>query len=390
MGGGRARAGRAAWSGASEPRPPLRERAAATGAGREGLPSVRLQRAVPIIRSRVAWRRVAACQRQRHPRSPDDGLDSFMPRILATRALSNRSTARPPDGSPSPRTLLLAGLALLLLLPNAATAQAESPAAAASSPQADDAASQAAPAETPRAEWSGALGVNLSYRPEYDGGSRHAVVARPAIYLRYGRFSLSSGASFAARRTDDVVRGLGVDLVRGTRTRISLALRHDSGRQEDESGALRGLGDVKATVRARVSARRQLDERWRVAASWTVDAFGRGGGSFADLQLIRDWALTPQTVASAAAAVTVGGRRYMRSYYGVNEAQAAASGYPVYEPGLGLRDVSLSGSVRTDLGEDWTLLVGGGLSRLLGPARASPLTTRVESWGLNAGLARRF
>jgi outer membrane scaffolding protein for murein synthesis (MipA/OmpV family) len=248
----------------------------------------------------------------------------------------------------------------------------------------------AAQAAAPQAEWSGALGLNLSYRPEYDGGSRHAVVARPAIYLRYGRFSLSSGASFAARRTDDVVRGLGVDLVRGTRTRISLALRHDSGRQEGDSDALRGLGDVNATVRARVSARRQLDERWRVAASWNVDAFGRGGGSFADAQLTRDWPLSPQTVASAAVGVTVGGRRYMRSYYGVNEVQSAASGYPVYQPRLGLRDASLSASVRTDLGDDWTLLVGGGLSRLLGPAADSPLTTRRDSWGLNAGLARRF
>jgi outer membrane scaffolding protein for murein synthesis (MipA/OmpV family) len=147
---------------------------------------------------------------------------------------------------------------------------------------------------------------------------------------------------------------------------------------------------VKATVRARVSARRQLDERWRVAASWNVDAFGRGGGSFADAQLIRDWPLSPQTVASAAVGVTVGGRRYMRSYYGVNEMQSAASGYPVYQPRLGLRDATLSASVRTDLGDDWTLLVGGGLSRLLGPAADSPLTTRRDSWGLNAGLARRF
>lgn len=247
------------------------------------------------------------------------------------------------------------------------------------------------PPEAPAtATWSGALGLNLSYRPEYDGASRSTIVARPALYLRYGRFSLSSGASFAARRTDDVVRGLGIDLVRGTRTRISLALRHDAGRQEEDSGALRGLGDVKATIRGRVSVRRQLDARWRVAASWNVDAFGRGGGSFADAQLVRDWPLTPQTVASAALGVTVGGRRYMRSYYGVDEAQSAASGYPVYQPRLGLRDATLSGSVRTDLDDDWTLLVGGGLTRLLGPAAASPLTQRKDSWGLNAGLARRF
>lgn len=357
---------------------------------------------MPIIRSHVAWRRVAACQRQRHPRSPDDGLDKFMPRILATSD-HRPAAAAGPQTAWACAVLLIAVSASALADPPPLPAEAGAsgaggpapPATAdASTPPAEPAAAPsteaaAEPAE-PRSTWSGALGMNLSYRPEYDGGSRHSVVARPAIYLRYGRFSLSSGASFAARRTDDVVRGLGVDLVRGTRTRISLALRHDSGRQEDESGALRGLGDVKATVRARVSARRQLDDRWRVAASWNVDAFGRGGGSFADLQLNRDWALTPQTVASAAAAVTVGGRRYMRSYYGVNEAQAAASGYPVYEPGMGLRDVSLSGSVRTDLGEDWTLLVGGGVSQLLGPARASPLTTREVSWGLNAGLARRF
>ena len=311
-------------------------------------------------------------------------------------AASNQSSAAvssPAAASTLPLTDVQRWPALTPALPaDAAAATGAATEAATADETATRAAAEpaVAPATPPRATWSGALGINLSYRPEYDGASRHAVVARPAIYLRYGRFSLSSGASFAARRTDDVVRGLGVDLVRGTRTRISLALRHDSGRQEDESGALRGLGDVEPTIRGRVSVRRQLDARWRVAASWNVDAFGRGGGSFADLQLIRDWALTPQTVASAAAAVTVGGRRYMRSYYGVNAAQSAASGYPVYEPGLGLRDTTLGASVRTDLDDDWTLLVGGGFTWLLGPAKASPLSTRSESWGLNAGLARRF
>lgn len=238
--------------------------------------------------------------------------------------------------------------------------------------------------------WAGAIGLNLAYRPEYDGGARHQIKPTPALYLRYGRFSFSSGASYAIRSTDESVRGLGIDLVRGTRTRIGLSLRYDSGRRESSSEDLKGMGDVKPTLRLRIGATRQLDENWGVRASWTIDAFGRGGGNFGDMAASWSHAIAPRTIFSASTTLTLGGDRYLQSYYGVTPEQSAASGYPVYEPQFGLRDVSVGVGIRTDLGEHWSTIAGVGVSRLLGPAAASPLTRERNSWGANVGLAWRF
>ena len=61
-------------------------------------------------------------------------------------------------------------------------------------------------------QWEGAVGLTMGYGPAYVGSDDYNIGLKPALYLRYGRFSLSSGAGFATRRADQVLRGLGADL----------------------------------------------------------------------------------------------------------------------------------------------------------------------------------
>lgn len=254
-------------------------------------------------------------------------------------------------------------------------------------------AAAAAPAtELPAAEtvWEGAVGANFSFRPEYAGASARVAKVSPALFLRYGRFTITNASGFVTRRADDVVRGLSVDMLQTERLRVNLALRFDAGRSESTSDALSGLGNIKATVRARLNANWRLDDGWRAGASWSVDAFGRGGGNFGDLSLGYEQRLGPRTTASVGAALSLAGDRYMQTYFGVSEAQARRSGYAVYSPGAGVRDVVLSANFRTELGADWLMLGGANLSRLLGPAATSPLTRQADGWGLSLGAARRF
>ena len=257
------------------------------------------------------------------------------------------------------------------------------------------ASAQAADPETPLAAadesaWEGAIGATLSHRPEYSGATSQVTKLTPALFLRYGRFTITNASGFVTRRADDVVRGLGLDLVRSERVRLGVSLRFDAGRSESRSAALRGLGDVKPTVRVRANAGVKLDGPWRMGASWSVDAFGRGGGNVGDIGGAWEQSVAPDTTLTLGTSLSLAGDRYMQTYFGINQAQASRTGYPVYTPSAGLRDLSLFANVRHDLGADWILLGGASVTRLLGPAAASPLTTNRSNWGLNAGIARRF
>jgi len=118
-----------------------------------------------------------------------------------------------------------------------------------------------------------------------DGLAQKVAKLNPVIFVRYGRFTITNSSGFVTRRADDVVRSLGLGLLRSERVRASLALRFDAGRSEATSDVLKGQGDIKATVRARAAASWKLDGPWRLGAAWSVDAFGRGGGNFGDVSV---------------------------------------------------------------------------------------------------------
>lgn len=239
-------------------------------------------------------------------------------------------------------------------------------------------------------EWSGAITLVASRSPDYLGASDSGNSLRPGFLLTWGRVTLSSGGGFAAIRQDKVVRGLGVELARTEQLRVNLGLRFDGGRSEGDSPALKGMGDVKSTVRARVGASWQLDPFWRVDGSWTVDAFHRGGGNLVELTLEREQWIAERTQLSYGTSVTLAGPRYLQTYYGVTPEQAARTGYAVYDPSLGLRDVAAFVSLKTDLGAHFVVMGALSVSRVLGPAADSPLVVRATGWGVTTGLGYRF
>jgi len=239
-------------------------------------------------------------------------------------------------------------------------------------------------------KWEGAVGLTVGYGPAYIGSDDYNVGLKPALYLRYGRFSLSTGAGFTTRRADQVLRGLGVDAWSTDRIRVSLAARLDNGRSESSTPALAGMGDVEGTLRARVSALWRLDDGWQLGTAASIDALGRGQGALGELSFSREKALSPDTVWVWGGSLTFGDATYMRSYYGVTAAQAANTGYAQYMPSAGLRDLALSIGLRSELTPDWVGYINTGVSQALGPLLDSPLVEQPFGWGINAGLAWRF
>lgn len=242
----------------------------------------------------------------------------------------------------------------------------------------------------PAVAWEGAIGLVTHYRPEYAGADRRVLRATPVVFLRYGRFTVTNASGFVTRRSDDVVRGLGVDVLQGERLSVKLSLRIDRGREEDTSRELAGLGDIPPTIRARLMANWRLPGPWRAGASWSVDALGRGGGNLGDVSLGWEQRLGSSAQLGVGLSLALAGDRYMQTYYGVSEAQAASTGLPVYKPGAGLRDVTTSINLRQHLGPEWTALASLAASRQLGPAAASPLTRQRNGWSASLAAARRF
>jgi outer membrane scaffolding protein for murein synthesis (MipA/OmpV family) len=222
------------------------------------------------------------------------------------------------------------------------------------------------------------------------GGGGNSLRLEPAVYLRYGRLTITNASGFVTRRTDDVARGLGLDLVNGDTVRASASLRYDTGRKESSNSGLAGVGNIPSTVRARLAANLRLNGPWRLGASWNFDLRDRVGGNYGDVTGSWEHALGTHSTVSLGASLVLADSRHMQAYYGITPAQSARSGYPVFQAHGGLRDGNLFANLRRDIGDDWTLLGGAAVSRRLASAAASPLSRKPWAWGLNAAAGWRF
>ena len=280
------------------------------------------------------------------------------------------------------------GLVCCALSP-ALTALAQAPETPPAAPQtAASAASAAAP--SPASDFDGTIGLTGAYRPRYPGAPKQGFHGTPGFYLRWGRYTITNASGFAPRRSEDVVRGLGVEVLQSDRIGVSFSLRYDSGRRENSSPAYAGLGNIHSTLRARVAVSYDLRVPWRLGASWNVDAAGRGNGGVGDISGGWDRHLGERTTLSVGSSLSFGDARYMQAYYGITDAQSARSVYPAYRADAGLRDIGISAGLRRDIARDWVALAGIGATRLLGSAATSPITRDRNGWGVNAGLGWRF
>jgi outer membrane scaffolding protein for murein synthesis (MipA/OmpV family) len=75
--------------------------------------------------------------------------------------------------------------------------------------------------------------------------------------------------------------------------------------------------------------------------------------------------------------------RYMKSFFGITQAQSLASGLPTFRAGTSLKDVSLSVLGSFDLSRHWSIFSDVGYKRMLGDAADSPLVQlrgAVDQW----------
>ncbi len=240
------------------------------------------------------------------------------------------------------------------------------------------------------AQWEGAVGLIASHSPNYLGASASRLHLTPGLYLRYGRFSVTSTGGFVTRRSDALERGLTAELIQRDDFRLSLSARLGGGRDAGSDAALTGLPDLRPTLRARLSAVMNLSPAWRWSAAVSPDLLGRGGGVLVDSGVSYEWRLAPRWWAQVGITATWADQTYAQSYFGVTPAQSLASGHAAYSARAGLRDVAANAGLRIELGPRWIAFAGLSAQALQGPSLDSPLVHQRSDWSANGGLAWRF
>jgi len=235
------------------------------------------------------------------------------------------------------------------------------------------------------------IGVRVGNAPVYLGQKERGYDLRPVLALSWARFRISNsgGSSLLGERGTG---GASTDLLDDEDWRLTLGLRFDRGRDLGGIERLRELPEVRATVRGRMGLTwHQTDTRdWTLALN--PDLLKRGGGLLLQLsmnQRLPEWeqALPIGGRWTALVSLAAADRRYQRSHFGV---PAGLASFTAYEPGAGLRSLTLGLTWQREFGRHWVGFGGSTLTHLLGPAADAPFIERNLDWGLNLGLAYRF
>jgi outer membrane scaffolding protein for murein synthesis (MipA/OmpV family) len=230
------------------------------------------------------------------------------------------------------------------------------------------------------------LGAAVRTRPAYDGSRSQTTDLVPVI--RY------YGQPWFARTTQGILEG-GLHWNLGSGLAAGLQLAYEEGRDTSESSFLRERNftdDVDAS--GSIGAHVEWDTKIGPAPVGLLARYRQNvdsdRGALADLRLnvgvYGDRGATLVVFSEA----TWGSSKANATFYGVTPQQSAASGFAVYEPGSGLKQVALGLIGGYDLSRHWTL-VGSIQERWLqGDVAKSPLAEKKGSTYANAGIAYRF
>ncbi|WP_336741370.1 MipA/OmpV family protein [Aureimonas altamirensis] len=208
-------------------------------------------------------------------------------------------------------------------------------------------------------EWDVVIGGGARVEPEYEGADTFEVSAIPYISATFGEW-LKIDQS-----------GLEATLYSTEHLQFSGLVGYNSGRSEDDSDYLLGMGDVDegATVGGRASLGLGIASLFLQGAQ----TIGGDEGFVGVAGIEVSHAVGRRLLLSAEASATVADGNHMQAYFGVDAAQSQRSGYEAYDAGAGLKRIDFSVAATAPLSENWFLRGEAGVGLLLGDAKDSPI-----------------
>lgn len=223
--------------------------------------------------------------------------------------------------------------------------------------------------------WRVSVGAAAILRPEWDGARDNAWLVVPDLDVRW------SDRFFASFRT-----GVGWNVVAADGWRVGPYAKLKFGRDEEDDAALRGLGDVDATVEVGGFVERS----WRPFRISLEARQGVGGHEGLVVEAGADLRarLGPTLFASIGPRVRVADDAYLQTYFGVDAAQAARSGLPAFSPESGLESAGLAAALLYRPNDKTIVTLFGEASQLQADAKDSALVRlRGDDAQTRAGIA---
>ena len=214
--------------------------------------------------------------------------------------------------------------------------------------------------------WRIRIGPSASFQPRYDGSDRYHMLAGPSIDIRYrDRFFLSTG------------EGLGMNVLTGPNWRVGFAAAYDLGRRSaDDLDHLHGMDNINPAPSLRLLGEYAISKSFPLVLRADLRRnFGGDNGWIGDLGAYMPMPGSSETFAwFAGPTMTIADSRYMNSWFGVNAAQSARSGYRQYDASAGIRSVGFGISASWTIKKHWIVSADGAFQQLVGSAAHSPLT----------------
>jgi outer membrane protein len=214
-------------------------------------------------------------------------------------------------------------------------------------------------------DWTVTIGAGGELKPDFEGAKRYMFSPVPIFSIH------RAGSPEKFRSPRD---GASIALVDFDGFRAGPVGKFKAARTADRYSELNGLGDVKWAVevggfaeyfpvdwfRTRVEVRRGFGGHDGIVADFSADVI---------VPLLERFSL------SGGPRFTLEDTRATAPYFGINAAQAMASGLPVFDAKGGSHSVGAGAQVRFQLNPQWEVHSYVEYDRLLGSAAASPLVT---------------
>jgi outer membrane protein len=225
----------------------------------------------------------------------------------------------------------------------------------------------------------GSYGGGIYEAPKYLGAKETRILPLPMI-----DYSWANGV-FAG-----VMNGVGINFGGDSTIQYGPRLTMDIGRKVNLDSHLTGMGDIPIRLEAGGFFNVNLAQGLNANSSVQYGEGVNHRGATASVGLSYSRSFAERWTMGAGMTLNFANADYMQSYFGVDAIQAAKSGFKLYAPGDGLRDVCNQVFLVYGFSRDLRWVTAIGVSQLANAAKNSPLTQKSDSASVYSGLSYRF
>ncbi|WP_324661713.1 MipA/OmpV family protein [Enterobacter bugandensis] len=220
------------------------------------------------------------------------------------------------------------------------------------------------------------LGGGVDVAPRYSGSDKSRVSAAQVV-----DYSMANGFFIST------TRGIGYGNNIGNLD-YNAAVSYRTGRKDKDvssdsissgSDYLRGMGDIKGSAIVVPGLGYKVTDWLNLQLQAEIPVSERDNGEAVHFGISSPLYTSSKNAVTLGLTGSWGSGKYMQTYYGVNTAQSAASGFARHDAGAGIYAWSINLDWTYRLTSRWSVLTSAGVTQLTGDAGDSPIVQRKTS-----------